>query len=241
MVFCNMTDAPIRHRMFHDAHLWLCLFAFFIAVALPFEWHTVVVWSFVFCAVGLLSGISGWFVIKSLLLAFVLSISIWLLNVFFHAEELTQQQAMVNANQTALKIWSLTWVALLSSQMVNVRDVFTFALQRKWLSSQIAYASLVGIGAIGLMRTEARRIGLNAKLRGIKGLQRFSQWIPLLIFALRHAQRGAMSLRARGICTNKHFYYNYQATTRQRIKLIFLLWVFIGLTWLSESRFWVNY
>lgn len=233
----NHTDqinAPIRERFFHDAHLWLMLFAFFIAVALPFRWHTIALWACAFCAVGFFQGITWRFALQSLALAFALSISIWLLNVFFHTEGITAEQAQLKANQTALKIWSLTWVALLSAKMINVRDVITYALQRRWLSTQIAYAMLVGIGAITLLRAESRRIMLNAKLRGIKGLQKFSQWIPLLIFSLRHAQRGAMSLRARGLTKDKVFYYNYQATDGQIGRSIALWLVLMLMAWASE-------
>lgn len=230
----DQINAPIRERFFHDAHVWLMLFVFFIAVALPFRWHTIVLWACTFCVVGFFQGITVRFALQSLTLAFALSISIWLLNVFFHSEGITAQQAQLKANQTALKIWSLTWVALLSAKMINVRDVITYALQRRWLSTQIAYAMLVGIGSITHLRAESHRIMLNAKLRGIKGRQKFSQWIPLLIFSLRHAQRGSMSLRARGLASNKGFYYHYQATGRQTMRTT-ALWLFLILTaWASE-------
>ena len=229
-----MTDAPIRRRVFHDAHLWLALLAFFIVVALPFQWHTIVVWSGAFCIVGFFQGLTVRFALQSLAIAFALSISVWLLNIFFHTAEVSAAEALIKANQTALKIWALTWVALLSSKMINLRDVITFALQRGWLSTQIAYAMLVGIGSLTLLRAEAKRISLNAKLRGIKGLQRFSQWIPLLIFSLRHAQRGTMSLRARGLVKTKVFYYNYQTTRQQCCCFVLLLLCFTMFTVLSE-------
>ena len=226
-----MTDAPIRQRSFHDAQLWLLLVVFFIAVTLPFAWHTIALWSVAFCVIGFVSGIDWRYALKSLAIAFVLSISIWLLNVFFHASNVSAADAMINANQTGLKIWSLTWVSLLSSKMINLRDVITCALQRRWLSMQIAYAMLVGIGSIELLRSEARRINLNAKLRGIKGMQGFLQWVPLLIFALRHSQRGAMSLRARGLAKHKAFYYDYQPTKKQSLRFAFLVigFVLLGL------------
>lgn len=230
-------NAPIRGRCFHDAHLWLILWLFFIAIALPFQWHTVAAWAFVFCLAGLLQRTGIKFALKSLALAFGLSISIWILNRLYHAPELTPEQVLAQANRIGFKIWALTWVALLSAKMVNLRDVITSGLQRRYLSSTIAYATLVGIGAITLLRAESSRISLNAKLRGLSAKQRFLQWLPLLIFAIRHAQRGAMSLRARGLGQNKAFYYNYQATRSQRVRALLLLVALIGVGFFSEMFF----
>ncbi|MGL4766616.1 MAG: hypothetical protein ACRCV6_00805 [Formosimonas sp.] len=227
----NMIDAPIRLRPLHDAQVWLLLCLFFIATALPFAWYTVVLWASAFALIALWQGVRFSFVVISLALAFALSISIWLLNMWYHPSHVSAADAQLKANQTALKVWSLTWVALLSARMMVLRDVITFALQRGWLSMQIAYAMLVGLGSIELLRGEVQRINLSAKLRNLTGFQRFLQWIPLLIFGLRHAQRGAMSLRARGLATQKTFYYNYQPTKKQSLRFAFLSVMLIGLAW----------
>ena len=223
-------DTPIRHKAFHDAQLWLLLFVFFLAVAMPFQWFTVVVWAIVLCMTALLQGIGWRFALQALLIALGLSTSIWLLNALFHTADVSQVEAFEKANQIALKVWAMTWVALLSSKMINIRDVISCLLQRGWLSMQIAYAMMVGIGSIDLMRDETSRISLNAKLRGLTWRQRFLQWVPLLVFALRHAQRGAMSLRARGLDQSKSFYYNYQATQVQSHRMLCLVAVIIMLT-----------
>ncbi|AXF86176.1 hypothetical protein DTO96_101917 [Ephemeroptericola cinctiostellae] len=227
-------DAPIRHKAFHDAHMWLLLFVFFLAVAMPFQWFTVVVWAIALCIAALIQGISWRFALHSLFIALGLSVSIWLLNALFHTADVSQADAFEKANQIALKVWAMTWVALLSSRMVNVRDVISYLLQRGWLSMQIAYAMMVGIGSIDLMRDETRRISLNARLRGLSWRQRFLQWVPLLVFALRHAQRGAMSLRARGLNQSKSFYYNYQATRAQGYRMVCLFTSMIVLTLCCE-------
>ena len=227
-------DAPIRHKAFQDAQLWWLLFVFFLAVAMPFQWFTVIIWAIVLCITALIQGISLRFALQSLLIALSLSVSIWLLNAMFHTTDISQAEAFQTANQIALKVWAMTWVALLSSRMVNVRDVISYLLQRGWLSMQIAYAMMVGIGSIDLMRDETRRISLNARLRGLSWQQRFLQWVPLLVFALRHAQRGAMSLRARGLNQSKSFYYNYQATRAQGYRMLCLVTCLIVLTLWSE-------
>lgn len=230
------SDAPIRMHLFHDAHLMILLFLFFIAITLPFKWHTVTTWAFIFCVIGLLQKRFFKFAFQTLALAFALATTTWLLNILFHNKNISVHEVLINANKTALKIWALTWVSLLSSKMVNIRDVIIFLLQRRWMSNQIAYAIMVGLNAINLLSKEAKRINLNAKLRGIKGRQRFSQWIPLLIFSLRHAQRGAMSLRARKLSNSKTFYYNYQATSKQIQTSMLIVSIFLVLTLVNEYR-----
>lgn len=229
-------DASIRINLFHDAHLIIFLFLFFIAIALPFQSHTIIAWAFFFCVIGLLQKRFFKFAFQTFLLASALSTAIWLLNRLFHTQGISEQEVLTNANKTAIKILALTWVSLLSSKMINIRDVIIFLLQHQWMSSQIAYAIMVGLNSINLLRKEAKRINLNARLRGIKGRQRFSQWIPLLIFSLRHAQRGAMSLRARGLSNNKKFYYNYQATSKQAQTSLLLMVVFLALPLLIEYQ-----
>ena len=91
------------------------------------------------------------------------------------------------------------------------------------------------------MRTEIRRIMLSARLRGLSWRERFLQWLPILIFALRHATRGAMSLRARGLnehSQQKTFYYDYQSTRKQRWRAFIVLSIFIAITLASE---WFRY
>lgn len=133
---------------------------------------------------------------------------------------------MLNAQQTALKIWALTWVALMSSKMIHPHNIVVYAIQKKWLNLILGYATLTGLSSIHLLRAEMRRISLNAKLRQFSFKQRFLQWIPLLVFALKHAQRGAMSLRARGILVHKSFYYDYSARRPQIIRALILVAVF---------------
>ena len=171
-------------------------------------------------------------------LALLLSWSIWLWNMVFVAER--TPETMNKANQILLRVTTMTWVALMSGKMLNLRDVVSFALQRGWLSMNIAYALQLGFGSIELMRAEIRRIMLSATLRGLSWQDKFLQWLPILIFALRHATRGAMSLRARGLrvdSVRKTFYYNYQSTSMQKRRAWLCLILLIVLSFLSE---WFN-
>ena len=229
------SSAPIRTRPLHDAHVLALLMLFFIGVAFPVAWHTVVAWSLAMMVLAKIQGMSWRAILIRFGLALLLSWSIWLWNMIFVAER--TDETMQKANQILLRVTTMTWVALMSGTMVNLRDVVSTALQRGWLSMNVAYALQLGFGAIGLMRAEIKRIMLSAKLRGVSWRERFLQWLPILIFALRHATRGAMSLRARGLVEHeakKTFYYNYQSTSRQQIAAWLTLLLLIAITAISE-------
>lgn len=229
------SDAPIRNRPLHDAHTLVLVMLFFIGVAFPVAWHTVVAWSLAMMLLAKIQGMRWRDIWIRLGLALLLSWSIWLWNIIFVAER--SDDTLQKANQILLRVTTMTWVALLSGSMLNLRDVVSTALQRGWLSMNVAYALQLGFGAIGLMRAEVKRIMLSAKLRGLTWRERFLQWLPILIFALRHATRGAMSLRARGLAEHearKTFYYNYQSTHKQRWFAWLALLIFLGITVASE-------
>ena len=229
------SDAPIRNRPLHDAHTLVLVMLFFIGVAFPVAWHTVVAWSLAMMLLAKIQGMRWRDIWIRLGLALLLSWSIWLWNIIFVAEH--SDDTVQKANQILLRVTTMTWVALLSGSMLNLRDVVSTALQRGWLSMNVAYALQLGFGAIGLMRAEVKRIMLSAKLRGLTWRERFLQWLPILIFALRHATRGAMSLRARGLAEHearKTFYYNYQSTHKQRWFAWLALLIFLGITVASE-------
>ncbi len=214
------SDAPIRSRPLHDAHVLALLMVFFIGVALPVPWHTVVALSLVAAVLAWAQGMELRAIVLRLGIALLLSWSVWLWNLLF--VDVRNAETLHTANRILLRVTTMTWVALMSGKMLNLRDVVSYALQRGWLSMNIAYALQLGFGSIELMRAEVRRIMLSASLRGLRWNQRFLQWLPILIFALRHATKGAMSLRARGLrvdSAHKTFYYNYQSTHAQIIHL----------------------
>ena len=234
--FNTHSDAPIRARPLHDAHVLGLLMLFFIAVALPIAWHTVGVLALALAVLARIQGMTWRSIVIRLGLALLLSWSIWLWNMVFVAER--TPETMNKANQILLRVTTMTWVALMSGKMLNLRDVVSFALQRGWLSMNIAYALQLGFGSIELMRAEIRRIMLSATLRGLSWQDKFLQWLPILIFALRHATRGAMSLRARGLrvdSVRKTFYYNYQSTSMQK-RRAWLCLILLIVVYLFSSR-----
>ena len=177
MISATHSPAPIRTRPLHDAHLLAILMLFFIGVAFPVAWHTVVAWSLAMMVLAKIQGMSWRAIMIRFGLALLLSWSIWLWNMIFVAER--TDETLQKANQILLRVTTMTWVALMSGTMVNLRDVVSTALQRHWLSMNVAYALQLGFGAIGLMRAEIKGIMLSAKLRGLTWRERFLLWLPI--------------------------------------------------------------
>ena len=171
MTSTTHSPAPIRSRPLHDAHVLAILMLFFIGVAFPVAWHTVVAWSLAMMVLAKIQGMTWRAIMIRFGLALLLSWSIWLWNMIFVAER--TDETLQKANQILLRVTTMTWVALMSGTMV----------------------------------------------------------------ALRHATRGAMSLRARGLAEHeakKIFYYDYQSTRRQQMTAWLTLLILLAITVTSE-------
>jgi energy-coupling factor transporter transmembrane protein EcfT len=82
------------------------------------------------------------------------------------------------------------------------------------------YSMLLSMNSLSLLKKEQERIAFNAKLRGLKWHQRYLTFFPLLVFAIRHSERGAMALVTRGISPDKEFYHVNYMEKRDRVTLI---------------------
>lgn len=79
-----------------------------------------------------------------------------------------------------------------------------------------------------MLKTEFDKIKINAKMRGFNFFQRINMLFPLLVYAIRHADRGAMSLITRGLSEDKAYFFESSLTLSDKIlMLIFILLVFV--------------
>jgi hypothetical protein len=80
------------------------------------------------------------------------------------------------------------------------------------------------MNSIALFKDEFDRIKVNARLRDLPLKDRLSIFFPLLVFAIRHSQRGALSLVTRGLSDQKSFYFSYDISSLDKnIFKVFLL------------------
>jgi energy-coupling factor transporter transmembrane protein EcfT len=86
------------------------------------------------------------------------------------------------------------------------------------------YPILLALNSIALFKEEYDRIKINARLRDLPFKDQFMLFFPLLVFAIRHSQRGALSLVTRGLNQQKTFYFSYGLSFDDK-KRLFLFWL----------------
>lgn len=87
-----------------------------------------------------------------------------------------------------------------------------------WSKIKLAYVVLAAINSISLLKTEFERINIVMKFRKIPLKKRYLFIFPLLIFAIKHSQRTAIALLARGFVENKKFYFQYSINKNDQLR-----------------------
>lgn len=120
-----------------------------------------------------------------------------------------------------LRIGFISSISFLSLFAINFEKLLVYFLEKKWMSAKLGYPLLLAFNSVSLLRAEYQKIQINAKFRNISLVERWNTLFPLLVFAIRHADRGAMSLITRGLNENKSYYFEVKLMKRD-------LMVFIG-------------
>jgi energy-coupling factor transporter transmembrane protein EcfT len=126
----------------------------------------------------------------------------------------------------------VTCVAMLSISsvtLINYEKVLIYLMKRKWLRVNFGYPVLLSLNSIGLLKSEFEKIRINAKFRNIPWRKRIDILFPILVFSIRHAERGAMSLITRGISEKKEFYFDVEVKRSDIILVLSFLIVYLSL------------
>jgi hypothetical protein len=107
-----------------------------------------------------------------------------------------------------IKISTISSLSISSIYSLNFEKIIIQSMQRKWLRPNLGYPLLLAFNSIASIKSEFQKIKINAAFRNISYFKQFNILFSLLVFSIRHAERGAMSLLTRGISENKHFYFN---------------------------------
>lgn len=164
--------------------------------------------------------------------AFFFSLGIFLLSVLNPSKTGTTDKALA----TMVKLFFVSFISISSTSAINYTKVVLHLIVHKGLKIIWGYPFLLAMNSIALFKEEYDRIKLNAQLRGLPWKDRVFVFFPLLVFAVRHSQRGALSLVTRGLNDSKTFYYSYDVSWPDKKRLI-LFWLFyFGLVMVTQLK-----
>lgn len=121
----------------------------------------------------------------------------------------------------------LSYVSFSTMKIINFEKVFIFLMQTGHLSKRLGYPLILSINSMAKIKEEFKKIRINAKLRGVGLLGQWNIFLPLLVYAIRHGDRGAQSLVTRGLSEDKVFYFHFDIDLRSRLIFYFVFLVLL--------------
>ena len=170
------------------------------------------------------NGLSIKDLLKIAIYAFFFSSMFLLLNLLYPAKSLKTgeilviysiniyRNALTNGLGNFMRIFMLSLVSMSSTYAIVYSKVILYLMSNRKLKVSLGYPLLIALNSILLFKKEFMRIRLAAKLRGLSRWNQVFILFPLLVFAIRHSQRGALSLITRGLNPNKTLYFKYETT-----------------------------
>jgi hypothetical protein len=169
---------------------------------------------------------------KVSLYAFIFSFGFFALSILYPAKELRTgnifhlyqfqfyQASIEQAFGTFIRLFFISTVSMSSGIVINYTKVILHLIVHKGLKLLWGYPMLLAMNSIVLFKHEYERIQINAKLRDLPFKDRIILFFPLLVFAIRHSQRGALALVTRGLNDKKSFYFSYDLSNLDRLRLL---------------------
>ncbi|QDK40503.1 hypothetical protein DOM21_03330 [Bacteriovorax stolpii] len=187
------------------------------------------------------NGLSNRVLLKLSLYAGFFAFMFLLLNLLYPGEKLrvgeqvsifswsVYKAALINGLQNFARLFMLTLVSMSSTYTIIYTKVILYLIIHKGLKVIMGYPLLIALNSILLFKEEFDRIRLSARFRGLGWWDRLFVLFPLLVFAIRHSQRGSLSLVTRGLNPNKSFYFGYDLSARDRkwLRGFFLFYVLL--------------
>lgn len=124
--------------------------------------------------------------------------------------------ALMNGLHNFSRLFMLSLVSMSSTFAITYTKMILYLVIHKGLKVFMGYPLLIALNSILMFKEEFDRIRLSAKFRGLGWWDRLFVLFPLLVFAIRHSQRGSLSLVTRGLNPNKSFYFGYELSLSDR-------------------------
>ena len=204
-----------------------------ISSVLPFNFAMAFILIFLYRK----NGLSDILLFKVLVFAFSFSSVFLLMNLLYPGKALKvgnqylignfsfYEAALMNGLKNFTRLFLLSLVSMCSVYAIVYTKVILYLIIHKGLKVFMGYPLLIALNSILLFKDEFERIRLSARFRGLGFWDRVLTLFPLLVFAIRHSQRGSLSLVTRGLNPKKSFYFGYElvASDRKILRWFFLI------------------
>ncbi len=178
---------------------------------------------------------------KLFLYSFLFSFGIFFLNILYPAQELKTgliytvmhmhfyEASLQSAFPLMIRLFFVSLLSMSSAAVINYTKVILYLIVHKGLKLFWGYPILLALNSIALFKEEYDRIKINARLRDLPFKDQFMLFFPLLVFAIRHSQRGALSLVTRGLNQQKTFYFTYGLSFDDKKRLFLFRLIYFAL------------
>ncbi len=131
------------------------------------------------------------------------------------------------------RLITLSSLSLLSMRQFDYCHLIYFLMRRRILSPTFGHTLILSFNSLSQIANEWDEIRLVARNRAIKIHQYPTLIFPLMVSAIRYAQRGSLALICRGINDDKSYYYDYSVKKSDTILFLIYLAIFglFGLLW----------
>ncbi len=185
------------------------------------------------------NGLKNKTLIKLAVFAFFFSSMFLLLNMLYPSEKYRSgaevillgksfyKAALLNGLHNFSRLFMLSLISMSSTFAITYTKMILYLVIHKGLKVFMGYPLLIALNSILMFKEEFDRIRLSARFRGLGWWDRLFVLFPLLVFAIRHSQRGSLSLVTRGLNPNKSFYFGYDIVPSDRkwMRLFFLMFI----------------
>lgn len=173
---------------------------------------------------------------RLLFYAFLFSFTLFMINILYPSNELKTGEiyhigtfqihngSLVKAGQTMARLFLVSFLSMATGKIMDYTKVVLHLIVHKGLKLFWGYPILLALNSIVLFQKEYERIKINARLRDLPLKDKISIFFPLLVFAIRHSQRGALSLVTRGLSQEKSFFFRYDTSDSDK-KIFLAFWI----------------
>ncbi len=200
-------------------HSWYLLIVTFLSLLFLFINHKYILnlSLFIFCLyLYFKNGLELSSFIRIVRYAFAFSLSIFVLNILYQRGG----NSLVKAGETSTHLFLIALLSMSSTAAIDFSKVVLYLIVHMGLRLFWGYPMLLAINSLALLKEEFERIKINARFRNLPLKDKVFIFFPLLVFAIRHSQRGALSLVTRGLSHQKSFYFSYELSFRDKTILL---------------------